>query len=488
MNVYIQYRSRSTPVAAADAGERVLGPRQRLLARHRLRRRRRRRARRDRHAHVRLEGARSDGRIVAAGGHLHGGAKDMWLSQPRCGEPAAARHHARVRDARPPRLPRPADPARAGADRHALVLLRDAASDVRKGETLRLSATYDATLPHTVMSIMHIYVAPPRKGAPKGCARAAGDRQRAPQARPLPPRPAAGHGAAERHRRRRAHVRDHRPAVAGAARSATAALIDIGRRGYRPQAVELPVGSSLTWRVKGSHGAQRPLRQRPAADQHGVAAQRRDGQPPLPRAGALRAVLLAAPGDDAPDRRSPLSDVRRRRCRLRRRRLRRRRLGTLDGRRPPAGRQRRGAARVRRAARDRARVVPVQAQPPRARPLRPHARAAASARSHSAPSTSRGGRGLAAAAERGRPPAGCATRAERSELVPADVALGVDERLAEQDLVLGDQLHPAEAAGLERAATSASCRRSSSWRRTRRGSRGPRGSTASPSSTTPASM
>src|SRR3954471_2353755 len=26
-----------------------------------------------------------DGRIVAAGGHLHGGAKDMWLSQPRCG-------------------------------------------------------------------------------------------------------------------------------------------------------------------------------------------------------------------------------------------------------------------------------------------------------------------------------------------------------------------------------------------------------------------
>ena len=25
-----------------------------------------------------------DGRIVAVGGHLHGGAKDMWMSQPRC--------------------------------------------------------------------------------------------------------------------------------------------------------------------------------------------------------------------------------------------------------------------------------------------------------------------------------------------------------------------------------------------------------------------
>ena len=25
-----------------------------------------------------------DGRIVAAGGHLHGGAKDMWMTQPRC--------------------------------------------------------------------------------------------------------------------------------------------------------------------------------------------------------------------------------------------------------------------------------------------------------------------------------------------------------------------------------------------------------------------
>ena len=34
---------------------------------------------------ARLEACPFDGRIVAVGGHLHGGAKDMWLSQPRCG-------------------------------------------------------------------------------------------------------------------------------------------------------------------------------------------------------------------------------------------------------------------------------------------------------------------------------------------------------------------------------------------------------------------
>jgi plastocyanin len=29
-------------------------------------------------------------------------------------------------------------------------------------------------------------------------------------------------------------------------------VIDIGDRGYRPRHVEIPAGSSLTWRVKGS--------------------------------------------------------------------------------------------------------------------------------------------------------------------------------------------------------------------------------------------
>ena len=52
-----------------------------------------------------------DGRIVAVGGHLHGSAKNMWLSQPRCKQPAPARHRAPLRHAEPPLLPRPPDPA-----------------------------------------------------------------------------------------------------------------------------------------------------------------------------------------------------------------------------------------------------------------------------------------------------------------------------------------------------------------------------------------
>ena len=64
-----------------------------------------------------------DGRIVAVGGHLHGGARNMWLSQPRCGGRRLLDTAPRFGDARPPLLPGAPDPPRARARRHPLLPL-----------------------------------------------------------------------------------------------------------------------------------------------------------------------------------------------------------------------------------------------------------------------------------------------------------------------------------------------------------------------------
>jgi plastocyanin len=191
-----------------------------------------------------------NGRIVAAGGHLHGGAEDMWVSQPRCqnrrlldNTPAWGEPNALVYRARPVlHEPGPTDTRWFSSARGIAV---------RKGETLRLNAVYDATMPHTVMSITHLYIAPPRKGAATGCARLPADRQEI--RKPLryrfqPPLVTvplngvddSGH----------TFVINNpgwpvKPVQSGA-------IIDIGPNGYSPEAVELPLGGSLTWRVKGS--------------------------------------------------------------------------------------------------------------------------------------------------------------------------------------------------------------------------------------------
>src|SRR4051794_28500224 len=99
-----------------------------------------------------------DGRIVAAGGHLHGGAKDLWLSQPRCGDrrllDTAPRYgmpdslYYRVR----PTLHEPGPV-------ETRYFLSRAGLPVRRGEVLHLTGTYDAEHPHPrVMAIMHLYL------------------------------------------------------------------------------------------------------------------------------------------------------------------------------------------------------------------------------------------------------------------------------------------------------------------------------------------
>jgi plastocyanin len=100
-----------------------------------------------------------DGRIVAVGGHLHGGAQDMWMTQPRCG-------NRRILDTSPhfampdhlyyrvrPILHEP------GPFDTRYFMSREGIP-VRKGEIIRLNARYDNSAPHPrVMAISHVYLA-----------------------------------------------------------------------------------------------------------------------------------------------------------------------------------------------------------------------------------------------------------------------------------------------------------------------------------------
>jgi len=189
------------------------------------------------------------GRIVAAGGHLHGGAKDMWLSQPRCGDrrlldtsPAYAAPRHLVYRARPLlHEPGPID-TRWFSSRQGI--------PVRKGERLRLSASYDAERPHAVMSIAHIYVAPAR-GRPRPCAALPADRRelRKPgRFRRQPPQVTVPLNGLASDGHTYPIINPPWPLRP----LPDSGIVDIGPGGYRPRHTEIAAGTSLTWRVKGS--------------------------------------------------------------------------------------------------------------------------------------------------------------------------------------------------------------------------------------------
>src|SRR4051794_2117015 len=100
------------------------------------------------------------GHIVAAGGHVHGGADNLRISQPACGDrtlmqldpawgmPSHPFYHVR------PILHEPGPIAMSG-------YLSSQGFPVAQGQPIKLTATYDDALPHTrVMGISMIYVAP----------------------------------------------------------------------------------------------------------------------------------------------------------------------------------------------------------------------------------------------------------------------------------------------------------------------------------------
>jgi len=134
------------------------------------------------------------GRIVAAGGHLHGGAKAIELSQVRCKGRTLVRNLPAYAPASDPLyrvrpLLHEPDPKNVSWWQSATGWA------IGKGERLKVTASYDGTRPHSrVMGIEHVYVAPPVDPAAPApaCAPAPPDAQvlgaEFPRPRMMPPR------------------------------------------------------------------------------------------------------------------------------------------------------------------------------------------------------------------------------------------------------------------------------------------------------------
>ena len=190
-----------------------------------------------------------NGRIVAGGGHLHGGGKRLVVSQPDCGnrtlftsEPTwGGRRHPfyNVR----PILHEPGPINMSGT-------LSAKGFAVQRGERVRLSALYDAELPHTrVMGINMVFLAPPDERTGR-CAPLPNDVQvykTGERGRKKSPRfrvPIIG--------LRNGRAREIDRAPGRTSRMRRGGTIEVGDYFFKRPNVVVPAGSTLRWRFKGS--------------------------------------------------------------------------------------------------------------------------------------------------------------------------------------------------------------------------------------------
>ena len=186
------------------------------------------------------------GRIVAAGAHMHGSAKRLTITQPRCGGRTLIDHRPRwgasndaVYKVRP--LLHEPGPIAAG------YFLSRKGIPVRRGEPLNVTGVYDAQLAHpAVMSITHIYVARDDK-ASMACdplpadrridwSRKLGRNSVAPMQLPLT-------GLDDRGRPRQIASAQGPSVVAGAS-----VTVDLERSLFSPPNLSIALGGVVTWR------------------------------------------------------------------------------------------------------------------------------------------------------------------------------------------------------------------------------------------------
>ena len=187
------------------------------------------------------------GRIVAAGAHLHGSAKSLVVSQPRCGDRTLIDHR--------PRYGLPDDPVyRVRPKLHEPgpiatgYMLSKRGIPVRQGEPLRVSGRYDAELAHpAVMAITHLYVAPDEH-ASATCDRLPSDRRmiwwRRGGRASVPPAqiPLTGLDA----RGRPIEI----PQAAGpSVIAADSATVDLRNSLFGPPNLSIALGATVTWRA-----------------------------------------------------------------------------------------------------------------------------------------------------------------------------------------------------------------------------------------------
>jgi plastocyanin len=190
------------------------------------------------------------GKLVAAGGHLHGGAEDLRLTEPACGDRTLV-------DSQPLYAPRSNLVYQIRPILHepgpisTKYFLSQKGIYVRRGQVLKLTGSYDGTHPRArVMSIMHLYIEPTGDDPPDlppRCAPLPDDIQsfwlRAgsttkPPYEPVPLNELGSDG----------HV--HQIAALSAATKVYDgnATVDLRHSRFTPERVSIPAGSSLTWR------------------------------------------------------------------------------------------------------------------------------------------------------------------------------------------------------------------------------------------------
>jgi plastocyanin len=206
-----------------------------------------------------------DGRIVAGGGHVHGGARKLTVTEPDCdnrqiaksiptwGLPSHPFYHVR------PILHEPGPINMSGFNSSEGI-------PVTKGETLRLNSIYEDSRPHVrVMGIMMVYVAPdPQVTAP--CGALPDDIQTFPQKGELDGR----HGPVPfkipltgLDKQGNAITIDHPPGKIQKVRSG--ATIKVGDRFFSKTNVSIPRGGTLNWKFDSTDLHNVTLANGPAA-------------------------------------------------------------------------------------------------------------------------------------------------------------------------------------------------------------------------------
>jgi plastocyanin len=179
------------------------------------------------------------GRLVAGGGHLHGGGKTIVLSQPDCGGrvlftsrplyglPGGPQYRAR------PVLHEP-------GPEHMSGFLSPAGLPVARGQRLSLTANYDNRYPHArVMGIMGVYFVPDQNVV-DGCA-------------PLPPLQEYGSTAAGRAYPVRFGVPLARKPQGRLRRLRDGATIRVRDFSFARERAHVPRGATLRWKFDGAN-------------------------------------------------------------------------------------------------------------------------------------------------------------------------------------------------------------------------------------------
>jgi plastocyanin len=197
------------------------------------------------HTHRRAWRVPATGRIVAVGGHLHGGSRELRLVQPRCGRTLVRSKPTYGEPDNPvyrvtPLLHEP-DPLNITWWQSATGI------PVVRGEELEVAADYDAERPHMrVMGIDHLYMAREAR-APRGCGQLPADAQELGPSwtgRAEPPRVALtlAQMGPDGRARPTATLRGSTVRFGGSAGVRELAV------GFHPAKISIPVGSRLRWR------------------------------------------------------------------------------------------------------------------------------------------------------------------------------------------------------------------------------------------------